>query len=143
MKKFLRFQNTRLLFLLALLLLSCKKEKGFLDKMEVGKYQITQYKEYPDGSKDTVVWIGYGPWEQVDRYAFDLDTFSEASYNMWYIQPNYVSLRSEQTAPCIYNGSLSSVTEDELAYEYTYYTNNLNEVCDSASGKLVFKRIDL
>jgi hypothetical protein len=122
-----------------------KKQEGFLDKLDVGKYEITQYKEYPNGSKDTLIYEAYGPWNQKagQRYYFDIHDTS-IYYRSWELTKSRTTFLSYNTYindSRTYNSEIISVTNDEVKVEFTYYSNSQGTVSDSATGVITFKRI--
>lgn len=147
MKKSLRSPNSKFLLLTLLLLFGCNKKKqlGFLGDIEVGKYEIIQFREYPNGSKDTLRWEAYGPYapKGYNIYYFDIDTMS-TYYKGWVLNETsvtYYGYTSSFDDTRDYNSTLLSHSNTNVVLNYSYFTNSAGNVSDSASGTIVFKRI--
>ena len=142
-----KLQSSSLAILTAISLSGCrdKQELGFLGDIEVGKYQITQYKEYPNGLKDTLSWEAYGPWYQKAgyRYYFDLHDTSYIS-ETWEIFEggilyNYPYQLDSWSVS--YTTDVVNIQTDFIQMNYSYFDSNMTIGTDSASGYITFQRI--
>lgn len=133
---------------------SCKDKHDFGKlSINVGKYKVTQFRNYPNGIKDTLYYISYGPVYDGMRYSFSLNDTSSVTAD-WVFYPssghNYDTISTitlEYFSP--FDGSdethyykvLSYENEDDkLIVNYTY-RNVFNMVSDSATGVIIFDRI--
>jgi len=145
--KLSKLQNSSFLVLSLISILSCrnKQEFGFLGDIEVGKYEIVQYREYPNGSKDTLIWEAYGPLylQEAKRYSFYIDT-TTIFYRSCQLLENgisFIDYNNITDGNRSYNSEIQSLTEDEILLNYSYYVNSSGIVSDSASGHITFNRI--
>lgn len=136
-------------FLLSVLLFvlvglsACKKDNYKMD-MDVGKFEIIQYRSYPNGTKDTLIWNGYGPFGEVNKgYIFYKNQGTEAKTN-WTIDIERGRLSNwfdTNTIEISYKIISETHTSERMEVTYDYLFDGY--VSDSASGKIIFNRVPL
>lgn len=146
--KLLRLRNGSFLFVVCCLL-GCrdKQELGFLGNIEVGKYEITQFREYPNGSKDTLIWEAYGPYYQSagKRYYFSIHDTLSYTVNWEIFEKGVLREFSFESNPysVAYTYNNISIQSDFISLNYSYYQNNMTVGTDSTNGVINFKRMRL
>jgi hypothetical protein len=122
-----------------------KQELGFLGNIEVGKYEIVQYREYPNGTKDTLIWEAYGPLylQEARRYNFNIDTTTIFYRSCQLLEDgiSFIDYNNITDGNRSYTSEIQSLSGDEILLNYSYYVNNSGIVSDSANGHITFKRI--
>ena len=112
--------------------------------MDVGKYEIIQYRSYPNGSKDTLKWYGYGPFGEVNKgYFFYKNQGTEAKTN-WTIDIERGRLSNwfdTSTLEISYKIISENHTSERMEVSYDFLLDGY--VSDSASGKIIFNRVPL
>lgn len=150
----LKLLKNSLFGLLLCFMLGCEKDQDFGPlSINVGKYSVTQYRNFPDGQKDTLQYTTYGPLYDGLYYQFVLnDTTSQSVAWIFYPSSGHNSdtnsiVQLEYFYP--FNGTdeshyykVNSYTcdGDQLHVNYTY-REVFNEVSDSSSGVIIFNRI--
>ena len=127
------------------LFLSCKKKEDPF--MDVGKYEVIKYSVYPNGDKDTLEMIAYGPRFQSSEYYFDIKN-GEQDHPIWSINKDVERISLDGIVDGIdhYGAFLiENFTKTESSMEITYSPNYGTTiiVSDSSSGRITFNRIPL
>lgn len=131
-------------------LFSCSKNSNtdFLGRLEVGKYEIIQYREYPNGFKDTLHWYGYGPHGTLGTgsYTFSLDemTTNGSSWTFTKVGLYYSSHNDTIYESRSYKFVSVTTGTNEAQINYTFTDSNIAYYPkDSATGIISIKRLPL
>jgi len=143
MKTLLSWLSCSLISLLCVCSFSgCNKNKNdnVLKVMKPGKYEITQYMEYPSGGKDTIKCIGYGPWlnkKYAGHFNVVYDYYQKSRWIIYYDSEIDFTISNPVT---YYNYKLNSmdVSNEKLSIDYSPLVYST----DSTSGRVEFQYIE-
>jgi hypothetical protein len=138
-------KTTLLLYVLLFVfvgLSACKKDNYKMD-MDVGKYEIIQYRSYPNGTKDTLKWNGYGPKGKPQNIYVFYKNSGDDSNSMWTIDfvNKKLSNWDNNSEALFYKIISETHTSERMEVTYDYLFDGY--VSDSASGKIMFNRVPL
>ena len=122
-----------------------KQELGFLGDIEVGKYEITQFREYPNGTKDTLIWEAYGPLYPKGgaRYYFSVHDSSDFPVQWEIFEKGILFNYRYQLGSwsSSFNTNNVEIENDFIQMNYNYFENNMTIGTDSVNGLITFKRL--
>lgn len=114
--------------------------------MDVGKYQVIQYRTFANGFQDTLEWLGYGPQGVVNQgYSFftNENINSNTRWQVDLIYSRVYHFLSKSTGSTF---EITSFQHDRESMEVEYQFNAVyggNNLDTSQTGKVVFKRLPL
>jgi hypothetical protein len=138
-------KTTLLLYVLLFVfvgLSACKKDNYKMD-MDVGKYEIIQYRSYPNGTKDTLKWNGYGPKGKPQNIYVFYKNSGDDYYSTWTVnfENKKLSNWDNKSEALFYKIISETHTSERMEVTYDYLFDGY--VSDSASGKIIFNRVPL
>jgi len=124
----------------------CNKNKydSPFGDLKTGKYEITVYKQYPSGAKDTLTYLSYGPRNFFDVASFDVITSgSKTTWAIYYNNKELRYLTGGAAEESVHKMTSIEHTSKEVKISFAPYIIPPPPETDSAYGTAIFKYIQL
>jgi len=113
--------------------------------LKTGKYDITMYKEYPSGARDTLYNTGYGPEKSFDQtLTFETEVFGSypSGWGLYYKGYELYYNSGFGVGNMTYKITGIQHTETELQVNFAPFVFPPTPPYDSAYGTVIFKYVE-